>query len=1757
MLINRIAKEEDDGTIKEKEVLKVDDNLEKYHTADELFEIMAKNHPHNLDVLDSKTLKSRDLVILYENMDLGTKLISNSDEVNNKAPNQYVETVIYKDDLESEDSELDEIYSNEDLHNVFTINNERIDLLCNMPSFENTLCHKFGNVHMKTSDFSNEYKNHFLFKDPYIKEQLQSFHAMTDSKQSDSAVLPTSLLDYICCKRLDDNYNFYMDNIISYVQNTIEQLKRISNGDYLTDRVKEKWRKDESLFNNKNDNDKSIALSRTYNIPLPIVGKISDLKNTWDEIIHSEMDVRCLTKLLEKKIIVEVPKILCGSFGFLGRHPKDNLTLSCKVKNLISDKVKEEQNSDVFLKLQKPETALIIHNTNSIIVLKTLSSSISKTESFENNMSALDFNEVHNKEGKVKIVELDDNENNHQNREKDTSYNNKNVIEEINQEDSSNNYDIHETKTSFTLIPSDELGYAIRNLNIQSAVLEESEVCSTKKKKSPTRVRIKSPYENKSYILDEKKRKRLLEIREKREKKKLTMNENCKITKHKYIKGAVMAQSSNSVTKLSITNKSFYNSIYGQSNNANKIFRNVIIEQKQDIIPGIDIQEYEEESKKESSIVSPGKNSLKYINRSYYLDEADTEITYLQTKPNSNQDDISEILTPSTSIMLSEASGNFTSLKNLNNSSTTDFSCTDTSSLQQNILLEDTIENTNTQNKYQITIQNPETIVPSNTPKHENSSRNEGYKKVMASVECRKSIDKIYNLMNQISVSPITLDNKVHKTGNINNSLEKTVTGLTNENIIHQASDSETSVKFRITSSNPSSFGFEKGNSLVEAPRKSVNKKTETSTAVIPKVIISSKFQSEGKNIYKTKKENKKVDSKVADNPLKAISQLLHEFDNVQKTRHKNGKDTKLLKKTDNITVESNSFKPLANKNVPRDMKNTKYNEKSNTRFFKPLSPTKALKFSQETAREVKTVHKKKLTDIIDEVKELRGEAVRGPSKRSSRIDNLAQPKKSYVQTHHEDLQNRHSKNVTPRLQKLSCLPIPEKNTRINFKNRQKGGTEIASVVTKQPCKVGPSLEKTVKFKRSANSSPVEKEKPLPTNKLLNNIEDDPESLKEKMVAVENYLNSHFGGISLTSKVGDRNQNVSRVPLIPTDIDIASMTSSPLAEESTSLGNKLHIMINSKITTNALTLTSLSKCKSDTQKDNGVESTEHLTRGDTTPSTSDHPVDIFGDKNIITAVACVSKENNNVEKEHNTNVVRHEVQEHKSCNEVLKLENALYRQMSTGTFQKRLRMKNFTLTPKQSIQHMFVLQSGDTKSLIVKSTLSQKLDFSKADEIPKLNILPAMSRNAVNFNLPLQIATVGYVFPTYPALNSCNNKKNILDSKNIDNNHHLITSKINKWDDKTVQCYKGKNEWQSLKQNTDTKGTDMFDMDTVCSKELPNVSHLTIEKQLKAPSNQKIIISEKLHDVYKTKNEITKKCENKITKSSDNISTSTSLDILVGLLNEIKKITTCQSNLIPSVNEADTIFENNELKVILNNSAVQDNSANPSVKCSVSISSLDNQAHMNSSNFSLHLQASIEDCIDKFKLTKDNKTSDKINYIQSLFSDKEINVHISPNGFVNKCTDVPSRFFPTTVNRSTNVIRSLISLVKNNSNEPYSDHINVLYSNSNSIFKNVSIIPSINKTKSCAFLKPENKKVQENVIKRYSLKNDMNTTGVKIKPLCDAILIKSISKANNFNTLQEFDPLIKMKRDILVTVYSILVFTVFAALTIPEIIFPV
>lgn len=237
----------------------------------------------------------------------------------------------------------------------------------------------------------------------------------------------------------------------------------------------------------------------------------------------------------------------------------------------------------------------------------------------------------------------------------------------------------------FSLLCPDEIHCSMQRFNMQLPILEEVEDTSSKRKKSPTKIRIKSPYENKSFVLEERKRKKLLEIREKREKKKMAINDNCKIIKHRYGKGAIMPQSSSSVTKLSITNKSFYNSIYGQTLNTDTKIIKKGKTARDGSLSTLDLQTGEEEVKR--GLLTPERNNQKYINRSYYLDDAETEVMYVQMKKNSITEEAQGTSTSSTSHLSNDAPENLFLFQQFMNHSATEFSGTDTfSSLQPNVM---------------------------------------------------------------------------------------------------------------------------------------------------------------------------------------------------------------------------------------------------------------------------------------------------------------------------------------------------------------------------------------------------------------------------------------------------------------------------------------------------------------------------------------------------------------------------------------------------------------------------------------------------------------------------------------------------------------------------------------------------------------------------------------------------------------------------------------------------------------------------------------------------------------------------------------------------------------------------------------------------------------------------------------------------------------------------------------------------------------
>lgn len=220
----------------------------------------------------------------------------------------------------------------------------------------------------------------------------------------------------------------------------------------------------------------------------------------------------------------------------------------------------------------------------------------------------------------------------------------------------------------------DYLKLTIQRLSTQGSLPEESLeelACGLNKKNTPTRNRLKSPYENKSHAIEERKRKKLLEIRQRREKRKIMMVEAYKASKNKHGR-EFMSQPSNSVTKLSITNKSFYNSIYGQSSNDRqpKIKNS---KQKKDC-------SFEETSDIENDNggdrTTPDLNCQKYINKNYFLDDTVTEMMFIEM--NKKEPDRQDL--KSESLLLNDFNTKLDILSQLITPSITDLSVPDAES---------------------------------------------------------------------------------------------------------------------------------------------------------------------------------------------------------------------------------------------------------------------------------------------------------------------------------------------------------------------------------------------------------------------------------------------------------------------------------------------------------------------------------------------------------------------------------------------------------------------------------------------------------------------------------------------------------------------------------------------------------------------------------------------------------------------------------------------------------------------------------------------------------------------------------------------------------------------------------------------------------------------------------------------------------------------------------------------------------------------
>ncbi|KAJ8718676.1 hypothetical protein PYW08_002913 [Mythimna loreyi] len=1859
MLISKIP--DNDGAKGESVAVSEQDAQDShdYQTANELFELMAKNQ--TFDTTDVDKLTTRDLVLLYKNIDLGTKLMSNANELKRKKPNQRVENIVYNDES---DSDLSERFSSEELRSVFRINDERLDLinddrfdLLNASSAENTLCHKLGNLKMQTSNLATDYDKHFLFKDPYINEQLKNLKEMNKSCDFEGAVLPASLLDYICCKRLEDNYNFYMDNIIRYVKNTIDQLKRISNGDYLTEKAKEKWREVIRTAEDLPENTKVLATSTS--IPLHVERKISGGKSTWDDIVHSAVDVRSLSKILEKKIVVEVPKILCGSYKLLSKCCAENLIITCK-----KDKRAVEERVDVVLQLQRSETGQVISNINSIMILQsapverdTLGSEVQPLPCSEQanmpyiqeaNMPYIDeanmpyteeTNNQYLSENKLKIIELEPttcDETVHEvsvvsegsthsinnpiegsyldgleytcsDSENASSLKNSSFQESSDSNDALKNilhskFKAAKREASGEVFP-DDLRLTMRKLTMQSALTEESgeeiSLSTSKKRKSPTRVRIKSPYENQSFIMEEKKRRKLLEIREKREKKKMALAENCKITKHKYVKGNSLPQSASSVTKLSISNKSFYNSIYGQAN-GDPSKQEKGKNRKGGRRDALDIDMDDNEGEHDVSVVSTPDNSKKYINRSYYLDDADTEMMYINMKR--NESDAKDLCSTSTSVISNVFRNNLNYLSQLIGPSKSELNIADDEIYpdKEKPLNTTTADDTKNKSTSKELVKCESVLkVPENSPKISNEQTNTDTKKLNGSVECKKSIDKIYTLMNTLKKVQET-EHKPTKSKFVLSIPKKVDVKEGRMSSTCQGSESGTSLKHHTVSSNPSSFSFDKSN--IEKLNNTHNKKPGSLSPVVPKVIISSKSPTPITDTENNRKNRRKSvtspTKKISDNPLKAISQLLHEFENVQKNRQKPNAEQKVTKKIDVVSTSDGKSGRSALRKSPlkRRSRLDQHTESEADKSVRVSTPKekkprhhKELDSSknpyQQTPVDDKHTEKpprKKIIDILDEAKEARGEAVRGPSKLySSRLNSLAQPKKSYVQAHSEEYHTKYGRNLmADRLHRLAATPHsldrPTGSGNTRTKAKRSGMEPVPAAGAVKSVSPVPPSERVFRKRQSRSSSPEAKDRlNQVTGSSFKQVSapETPQGLMKKMVAVESYVKNHYGRVRTLSPVVDDPVLKSRVPLLPIDIELASSTSSALTsfQESTELGSRLHNIINS------IMKTSITQGLEVLPE--GHESTsvvENLSAAKVPSSCSDYVIDVLNDNNVKTSVENTEKEK--------TDALQNEVQTIRSVVELEKLENALCSHIPAGSFQKRLRIKNLIVTPKQSKKNIFVLQSGDASSVVVQTPIVQNTKNKNSENFSELTVLPILSKSHLDWNFnnfPMKISTVGYAFPDYNSVKrSSNSLIQLADevpeeiTKETKEDKLLTKHKSDK-DNHTSKNAQPALRFEQAAQvdflTAATLVTIGISTSSTLVKESVKKREIKQDNATNEPStrfsidrNQNKTVEDKLNGKQTQTRNIVGKKQKSVANKPEEIDYTTSLDILVGLLNEIQNISSCQTQMtkddkIPSKKQQSKMLET----ILINEAATLEENSLKSSRCDVvSLTSLDRlrQLESNPSLYSFYISDS--EGSERRPSQLNFPTEIIPNYTNELwcpkriYVDKEVGADVREA--VNKVTDVPSQLLPPGISHSIDATRPLVRRVSKPSIQsmlfaecPSVDSVlatNAAPSDHKRVINTPHILITRGTKKSLDFYDADNQIMKSS--------NEIKSRK-KIKESFEKVRIKTVSKADNdkFRFKTDFDPIMKMKRDVLVTVYSILVFTVFAALSFPEMLY--
>ncbi|XP_047996271.1 uncharacterized protein LOC125234123 [Leguminivora glycinivorella] len=908
-------------------------------------------------------------------------------------------------------------------------------------------------------------------------------------------------------------------------------------------------------------------------------------------------------------------------------------------------------------------------------------------------------------------------------------------------------------------------------------------------------------------------------------------------------------------------------------------------------------------------------------------------------------------------------------------------------------------------------------------------------------LECRRSLEKIFTLMKKLQQIETSENTKKKALANESRRL---------------VSESGSSLKRRVSFSSP------KLEKLSDRPEKAKERRDNSPTAAVPKVVISMKphTKADDKNRNKPKPRVKHI----PENPLKAISQLLHDIDNVQKSRPKIA-DPKAVNRSIATENEEVKLQKRRSRVGSPAVDEPRIPARVKTRFVREERPEVVKPQALE----------KKINDLIDEAKEARGEAVRGPPRFSSRLNALAQPKRTYVQALAEDLPRRQ--------QAPERAPRPGSHY---SRTRRRADRRLSPGSVRVPHS---SLERT-KPRRSAASSPEVRRVP-PQFGTLAAAAADALNIKKKRP-----VEPAVGGHSVEHVA------ITRAPLLPCDVELSSGTSCATDDKSSSIGLKLHRMVDAMLHASRPSDMAVA----------GNDSSPSLVCNEELIETQISD-EIFVENTALEEIFTASSERNDrLENAHLITPVN-------SVTELLELEHALHRSLSSGAFG-RPRVNKLTLSPRPSLQRVVMHQSGDT-TLVLKSHLTQKIQVTCQSSDHKNDIMGLLSNTRLDCEFsgfPLQISTVGYAFPTFQC-----------QIKNITS--RILTDVVDTSEPGT-SCTDSVETVLEIKAERGSADEERVTGQGNAADNTEGTAVSIVSAQTAGSGNKEVTAAATINKA-----------------DSEPPDYTSSFDILVGLLNEIQKITTC----------GDDATNAQTLDSLSSESSPGDNTAD----------------HPSSSGDAVSNSCmSSDDPLGSFIQERKSVSAEAVE-LKPVCEDKEVLARVAPDqvaASTSQQADLTARIETST---GTDVLASSCS-VSAFTHFEYSDvGCNTLIQSGDQITEQMGIETNRTSVKSLVpyynnIFKVERKKDVTALTHSVATGTKRNVAAVcnilvDIAPVqknkiildkCEDVKIVNVNDKKEVNKFSlnvgEFDSTLKVKRDILVTFYSILVLTVFAALAFPE-----